>query len=119
MFEWDAEITEDQPNRLIAWQSVNDSKVRRSGRVQFEPAPGGRGALVRLEMQLSAPGGQMLTKAAKAFGIPQSVLGQGLRALKQILETGEVLQSDSSIYPGVRMHPAQPPERVPEQVLAH
>jgi hypothetical protein len=34
-----------------------------------------------------------------------------LRRLKQVLETGEVLHSDSSIHRG--MHPAQPPEEMP------
>lgn len=33
--EWDAQITEQDPDRLIAWQSTTG--VRQAGRVFFEP----------------------------------------------------------------------------------
>lgn len=38
--EWDAQITDDQPNQLIAWRSVEGADVENSGSVRFEPAPG-------------------------------------------------------------------------------
>lgn len=115
--EWDTEIREDEPNRGFSWRGADRSKFRRSGSVQLEPAPGNRGTLVRLEMELAAP--RMLARAAKAAGIPQAILSKSLHALKQILETGEVVQSESSVYGGLGMHPAQPPEQVPEEVFAH
>ena len=39
--EWDAEITEDRPNELIAWRSLEGADVENSGSVRFAPAPGG------------------------------------------------------------------------------
>src|SRR3712207_9316300 len=42
--EWDAEVTEDRPNQLISWRSLEGSEAETSGTVRFEPAGGGRGA---------------------------------------------------------------------------
>ncbi|WP_406696340.1 SRPBCC family protein [Singulisphaera sp. Ch08] len=49
--EWDAEITEDRPNELIAWRSLEGADVENSGAVRFVPAPGGRGTEVHVEMR--------------------------------------------------------------------
>lgn len=106
--EWDAEIVDDQPNARIAWRSLEGSEVDNSGSVQFERAPGGRGTLVRVEVQYSPPGGIIGATVAKLFGEePGQQVDHDLRALKQVLETGEVVKSDASIHRG--MHPAQPP----------
>src|SRR5690349_1073279 len=43
--EWDAEIINDEPGRLIAWQSLPGAEVVNAGTVRFEPAPDGRGTL--------------------------------------------------------------------------
>jgi hypothetical protein len=44
---------------------------------------------------------------AKWFGqAPGLLVEENLRALKQVLETGEIARSDASIHPG--MHSAQP-----------
>jgi hypothetical protein len=54
---------------------------------------------------------------AKLFGEePRQQVAGDLRRLKQVLETGEVLHSDSSIHSG--MHPAQPPEEMPRMEVA-
>jgi hypothetical protein len=46
---------------------------------------------------------------AKLFGESgQEVVTRDLQAFKNVLETGEVVHSDSSIY--TRPHPARPPE---------
>ena len=37
--EWDAEVTEDRPNELIAWRSLADADVQNSGVVRFVPEP--------------------------------------------------------------------------------
>ena len=33
--EWDARLTEDQPGRLLAWESEEGADVPNSGRVEF------------------------------------------------------------------------------------
>jgi hypothetical protein len=46
---------------------------------------------------------------------PSQQVDGDLRRLKQVLETGEVVHSDSSIHRGP--HPARPPEEVPDDLV--
>jgi uncharacterized membrane protein len=41
--EWDAAITDERPNEVIAWHSARDAQVHNTGSVRFHDAPGGRG----------------------------------------------------------------------------
>ena len=66
--EWDAEITEDRPNELIAWRSSEGADVDSAGTVRFEQAPGGRGTVVKLEMHYHPPAGALGAGIAKLFG---------------------------------------------------
>jgi uncharacterized membrane protein len=107
--EWDAEITDDRPNQLISWRSVEGSDVENYGSVRFEQAPGGRGTEVRVEIEYNPPGGALGAGIAKIMGrAPEQQIKDDLYRFKQVMETGEVVKSDSSIYPFP--HPAQPPE---------
>ncbi|HEU0130427.1 MAG TPA: SRPBCC family protein [Mycobacteriales bacterium] len=95
--EWDAEITDDSPNRLIAWRSVPSADVANSGSVRFAAAPGGRGTEIRVELDYDMPGGKLGTLVAKLFGEePEQQVRDDLRRCKQVLETGEVVVSDGS-----------------------
>jgi len=107
IFEWEAITEQDQPNRLIAWRSAEGSEVNNSGTVFFEAGPGGRGTIIRVDLTYSPPGGSVGAGLAKLIGKDGSkMLADDLRAFKQVIETGEVLQSDASIHTG--MHAAQP-----------
>jgi uncharacterized membrane protein len=107
--EWDAEITADEPDRLIAWRSLPGSTVETSGRVRFAPAAGGRGTEVRVELGYELPAGALGKAVARLFGeVPARQLEQDLRRCKQILETGQVIESEATIHR--RPHPARPPE---------
>jgi uncharacterized membrane protein len=89
--EWNAEITEDRPGETLAWRSVDGSDVDNSGSVRFEPAPAGRGTMVRLEMQYSPPGGKAGALIAKLFGEePSQQISEDLRRFKRLIETGEI-----------------------------
>lgn len=95
--EWDAEVTEDEPARGIAWRSLEGSGVDNSGAVRFAPAPAGQGTEVRCEIRYDPPGGVVATLVAKLFGEePSQQLKDDLRRMKQVLETGEVVVSDGS-----------------------
>jgi uncharacterized membrane protein len=105
---WESETVEDQPNSLLSWRSVKGSLFKHSGTTRFERAPGDRGTIVRVEMEYSLPAGAVVANLAKLFGAePGQRLDSALRAAKQILETGDIVQSDASIHRG--MHAAQPP----------
>jgi uncharacterized membrane protein len=109
--EWDAEITEDRPNELIAWRSLEGSEVYNAGSVRFEQATGKRGAIVTVDLDYTPPGGLMGAAVAKLFGEePGGQLNDDLRRFKQIVELGEVVVSDATV-PGTGMseqRPAQP-----------
>jgi uncharacterized membrane protein len=110
--EWDAEITEDQPNSHIAWRSVS-STVPHSGSIRFSRATGGRGTKVDVRIEL----GGLPGKLGKLVGIvPEQQVKIALHNLKQLLETGEVVQSDASVHEG--MHPGRPPENYQPQIQA-
>jgi uncharacterized membrane protein len=110
--EWDAEVTEERPNELIAWRSLPDSDIDNSGLVRFESAPGGRGTVVTAVIRYSPPGGALGATVAKLLGRePGQQVRDDLRRFKQIMEVGEVVQSDASIHS--MPHSAQPPEELP------
>jgi uncharacterized membrane protein len=114
--EWDAEITEDRPGELISWRSLEGADVDNSGTVRFEEAPGGRGTIIQVELSYHPPGGTVGSSIAMLFGEePMVQMRSDLRRLKQVLETGEVVLSDASLYGTApsQQRPAQPPEEVP------
>jgi uncharacterized membrane protein len=106
--EWDAELTADRPNELIAWRSVENADVRNTGSVSFRPAPGGRGTEITVDFRYEPPGGKAGANLAKLFHRePGQEVHDDLRAFKQVMETGEVLLSDATVHPG-RPHAAVP-----------
>lgn len=109
--EWDAEITEDRANERIAWRSIEGSEVDNSGSVEFETAPGGRGTIVRVEIEYNPPGGALGAAVAKLFGKdPGQQADEALRCFKQVMEIGEVVVSDGTVWDNglLTQRPAQP-----------
>ena len=89
--EWDAEITHDEPGRLIEWKSLEGASVLNSGRVEFEDSPDGRGSIVKVTILYDPPGGAVGKVIAKLFQKePKVQARQDLRRFKQLMETGEV-----------------------------
>ena len=96
--EWDAEITEDRPNERVAWRSLPGAPVPNSGSVSFERGPGGRGTTVRVELHYDPPGGVLGATFAKLLGRePGQEVQEDLRRFKQLMEIGEVVQSDATV----------------------
>jgi uncharacterized membrane protein len=90
---WEAVVTEDQPGRLIAWESVEGSEVRNSGRVEFHEVAG-RGTVVRAVIAYDPPGGVIGELLAKLFQRePALQARRDLRRFKQFMETGEISTS--------------------------
>lgn len=111
--EWDAEIIADHPNELLAWRSCPGADVENAGTVRFEPRTGGRGTIVRVELEYRPPGGLAGAALAAVFNeAPQQQLYDDLHRLKQILETGEVIRSDGSPagMGAIKQRPARPEE---------
>lgn len=97
--EWDAVITQDVPSELIAWRSLAGADVENAGIVQFEPAPKRDGTIVRVQIEYAPPGGALGASVAKLFGQEPSQQVEGdLRRFKQVMETGEVVKSEGTLY---------------------
>lgn len=95
--QWDAQITEDQPGRRIAWQSLPGSGIENGGSVDFAPDSSGKGTEVRVTIGYQLPGGALAKAASTLLGeSPDQQVNDDLRRFKQILETGQVLRSDGS-----------------------
>ena len=89
--EWDAEITEERENALIAWRSLEGSRIPNEGNVRFQHAPGGRGTEVRVTLSYVPPIGKLGAAIAKLFGEePGQQLAEDLRRYKSLMETGEI-----------------------------
>jgi uncharacterized membrane protein len=89
--EWDAEITVDQPNQVLAWRSMPGSQVENHGRVRFLPGPAGKGTLLSVELAYKPPAGGAGALLARLFGeAPSQQVHGDLRRFKQLMETGEI-----------------------------
>lgn len=89
--EWDAEIINQEPGRLIAWRSLEGSQIATAGSVHFTPLPADRGTEVRVELKYDPPGGALGGWLAGLFGQePGAQLREDLRRFKQLAEAGEV-----------------------------
>lgn len=87
--EWDAEVTADVPQELIAWRSTAGSSVQSSGVVQFEPNGYG-GTRIHIRMSYRPPADAVGHAVAKVFGRdPQRQIDADLMRFKSFIETGK------------------------------
>jgi uncharacterized membrane protein len=93
--EWNAEVTHDEPNALIAWRSLKNADVENAGAVRFIAHPSGRGTIVSVKMQYKPPAGAIGATIAKIFGEePELQVREDLRRFKQVMETGEIATTE-------------------------
>jgi uncharacterized membrane protein len=89
--EWDAEITGEVENELIAWRSLPGSDIEVDGQVEFSQAPGDRGTLLNVRIHYSSPVGRFGKMVAKLVGKdPNFLVRQDLRRFKALLEASEL-----------------------------
>ncbi len=90
--EWNAEISEDRPNQLIAWRSIEGAEVEMCASVRFEPATGNRGTLMRVEFDYQPPSGLFGTFVGMFLGkVPEHRVATDLHRFKRFMETGTIL----------------------------
>jgi uncharacterized membrane protein len=90
-YEWDAEIINDEPGKIIGWRSLPGSEVTSAGSVHFDEGPAGRGTRVTVRLQYDPPAGKLGALLASSFGEdPAQQIREDLRNLKQRVEAGEV-----------------------------
>lgn len=109
--EWDATIIADVPGEVITWRSLENSDVDHAGAVRFERAAGGRGTIVRVNIEYNPIGGVLGAAVARLFGEePNQQLDDDLRRFKQVLEVGEVVVSEATLLGTsyMQQRPGQP-----------
>jgi uncharacterized membrane protein len=82
--EWDAEIVEQQPDRIIAWRSTGG--ISNHGRVEFMPVTSGTRVNVSFEYE---PEG-MMEKAGALLGFDKGQVEDDLERFKDLVEGREV-----------------------------
>ncbi len=88
--EWNAEIINDVPNKVIGWKSIEGSDVVSAGSVNFDAAGQERGTRVRVRLQYSPPGGKVGDALARLIGRDAATeIRDDLRRFKQVVEAGE------------------------------
>ena len=83
-YEWDAEVTRNVPNDVIAWESTSGDVVHH-GTVRFKRV--GPKTRVKVRIEYEPPAGKMGATFAKVFGgDPRSQLDEYLKKLKKLLD---------------------------------
>lgn len=87
--EWDAEMVQNVPNRLLAWKTVPGSVVEHAGTIHFDPNPDGS-TRVDIQMSYNPPAGVLGHLVASFFGAdPKREMDEDLARLKTFIETGK------------------------------
>ena len=79
--EWDAEITEQVPDKTIAWRSLGG--VTHNGRVTFEPLGPDR---TRIEVEMEWEPEGVVEKAGAAVGFDERGVSEDLDRFKEFIE---------------------------------
>lgn len=86
--EWDAEIINEHPGEMIAWQTLPGAEVRSAGTVRFQPFNDGRNTRVNVVLQYEPPAGGFGASVARIFGeTPDRQLDQDLARFRDLVES--------------------------------
>jgi uncharacterized membrane protein len=103
---WDAVLSDYQPNKCIAWESVRGATVAHAGRIRFDENPDGS-TRVDLCMSYNPPGGVIAHALASLLRAdPKSEMDQDLARLKTLIERGR-FPHDAAQHASI-MSPASP-----------
>jgi uncharacterized membrane protein len=87
--EWNAHITVDRPDEMIAWETEPDAILQNRGYVKFIPTSRGTEVSVSLEYDPpTAVGGALAGRMVK-FVVEQEIKEE-IRNFKRLMETGEL-----------------------------
>jgi uncharacterized membrane protein len=94
--EWDAEIINQIPNRVLAWRSLPGGDLTSAGSATFEPDRADRGTWLTVTLQYASPVGPPSRAVAPLFGgDPSQAIREDLRTFKQLVEAGEIARASA------------------------
>jgi uncharacterized membrane protein len=86
---WEAMVTDNIPNELIAWSSVPGAVVRTAGWVKFQPNESG-GTTLQIQLAYNPPAGVIGHVIASLFDAdPKHALDDDMARLKTLFEAGK------------------------------
>jgi uncharacterized membrane protein len=87
---WQSLQVEEGPGTALAWRAAPDDEGHVSGRIEFRPAPAGRGTEVTISLATEPRG--LITKTMDLLQHKDPTLETRrlLRRFKQLVETGEI-----------------------------
>jgi len=86
--EWDAEVVEQEPDKVIAWKST--SGPSNSGRVQFE----GHDDHAHVTLDMDVEPDTVTERAGDMLGLLQRQVRQDLERFKQLIEQRDTASGD-------------------------
>jgi uncharacterized membrane protein len=90
-YNWNAEITEDIPNKKISWRSVDDGDVQNSGSVEFIDDPQKNGTEMKVIMMYQPARNKVGKMIASVLNpVFKQMVKDDLRRFKHLMEAGEV-----------------------------
>lgn len=94
--EFDAEVTEKVPNKVVAWKTLPDSAVTHHGQVRFKEVQDS--TQVNVNMAYTPPAGVAGHVVAKLFGKdPKSEMDADLMRMKSLLEEGKITVENKEV----------------------
>ena len=89
---WEAQISQDVENELIAWRSIEGSQIPNTGSVEFKETKD-RGTEVKVTIKYEPPAGKIGELAAKILTEePNTQVAEDLRRFKSLMEAGEIVK---------------------------
>jgi uncharacterized membrane protein len=87
---WNAEITREEENNYIGWQSVEGSMVENAGKVTFHDAINGSGTELTIDISYSPPAGSLGQGIARLLnGMFENMVRHDITNFKHYIEGEE------------------------------
>lgn len=84
---WNAEITREEENRYIGWQSIKGSMVDNAGKVEFNDALNGTGTELIVEINYFPPAGSVGRGITSLFnGVFENMIKEDINNFKRYVE---------------------------------
>jgi uncharacterized membrane protein len=90
--EWDTELVNDIPDKLIAWKTIGRASVPHAGSVHFDETP--TGSIVRMVLEYEPPAGRSGRVVARMFGKePDEQVREDLERFRECVEQQGLLRT--------------------------
>ncbi len=84
---WDAVIVKDEPGRLLAWKSTEESSLYNAGKIEFNDALGGQGTEIKVTIIYHPPAGNIGAGVARLFNpVFKRLVKEDVLGFKQYIE---------------------------------